>query len=231
MDGIIVVDKPQGWTSFDVCAKIRNLSRTKKVGHSGTLDPMATGVLVLFLGKATKTIKNYVGADKEYIGEMTLGVRTDTMDAEGKILNPKSEILNNIQISNDQIIKLFKKYIGKQKQKPPMFSAKKINGKRLYKLARKGIEVERPDKDVEIISLDLIDMEENKIRFKVRCSKGTYVRVLASDIGDDLGCGAHLSALRRTSAGEFKIDQASTIDQIITLSQKDKLDTILLGMG
>lgn len=229
MDGIIIVDKPQGWTSFDVCAKLRNLTKTQKVGHSGTLDPMATGALVLFLGRATKTIQKYVGADKEYVGEMTLGITTDSMDAEGKIVSKDSTLCCP---NRDQIEEIFKKYTGKQKQKPPMFSAKKINGKKLYELARKGIEVERPDKDIEIYSLDLLDIGGTGqcpvLSFKVSCSKGTYVRVLASAIGDDLGCGAHLSALRRTAAGEFKIEEAHTIDEIITLSQSNKLDTILL---
>lgn len=228
MDGIIVVDKPKGWTSFDVCAKLRNLTRTKKVGHSGTLDPMATGVLVLFLGKATKAIQNYVAADKEYEGEMTLGVRTDTMDAEGKVVMTNDKFQNSNKI---QIEEIFKRYMGKQKQKPPMFSAKKINGKKLYELARKGIEIDRPDKDIKIHNLDLLEIYDDKIRFKVKCSKGTYVRVLVNDIGDDLGCGAHLSALRRTAAGELKIEQAHTMDQIITLSADDKLATILLPYG
>ncbi len=228
MDGIIVVDKPTGWTSFDVCAKIRNLTKTQKVGHSGTLDPMATGVLVCFLGRATKTIQNHVGADKEYEGEMTLGVTTDTYDADGKVISKDSTLCCP---NKDQIQELFKRNLGKQKQKPPMYSAKKINGKPLYKLARQGITIERPDKDIEIHSFDLLGIMGDKIRFKLKCSKGTYVRVLAHEIGQELGCGAHLSALQRTAAGSFRIESAHTIDQIIALSQENKLATILLPYG
>jgi len=176
-----------------------------------------------------------VGADKEYEGEMTLGVVTDTMDAMGKpqTSNVQRPNKSQIPISKSQIEEIFQKYIGKQKQKPPMFSAKKIKGQRLYKLARKGIEIERPLKDIEIYSLELLDINVRTgfkpvLTFKVKCSKGTYIRVLAHDIGQELGCGAHLSALRRTAAGKFSIDQSNTMDQILSLSQDNKLDTILL---
>ncbi|MFC1495884.1 tRNA pseudouridine(55) synthase TruB [Candidatus Margulisiibacteriota bacterium] len=231
MDGIIIVDKPQGWTSFDVCAKIRNLTKTKKVGHSGTLDPMATGLLLVFLGKATKIIQYFVGDSKEYLGELTLGAVTDSMDATGTLTRLREgspPLPEGEGCPKDRVRDIFKNFIGKQKQKPPMYSAKKINGKKLYELARKGIEIERPDKDIEIYSLDLLGISDNKIRFKVKCTKGTYIRVLAHAIGYELGCGAYLSALRRTAAGEFRIEQSITIDQIISLSRADKLDTILL---
>lgn len=225
MDGIIIVNKPQGWTSFDVCAKIRNLSQTKKVGHSGTLDPMATGVLPVFLGSATKSIQYFMSGDKGYLAEMTLGVRTDTLDAEGKILMSNAEC----RMPNEGEIKeILKKYLGKQKQKPPMYSAKKINGQPLYKLARKGIEIERPDKDIEIYSLELVNIDGAKVTFNVKCSKGTYVRQLASDMGDDLGCGAHLSKLVRTFAQPFLLSQALTMETIITLAKVGKLATIIL---
>jgi tRNA pseudouridine55 synthase len=258
MDGILVVDKPQGWTSFDVCAKLRNLTQTKKVGHSGTLDPMATGVLPVFFGKATKLIQGFMADDKVYIGEMILGITTDTGDAEGKIRNTKSEFRNNIEITIAEIQNLFRKYMGEIEQTPPMFSAKKINGQPLYKLARKGIIVERQPRKVSIFELritnpsallgmlststplgavslsnrlskhdELRDVTETdtepRIQFYVHCSKGTYIRQLVVDIGDDLGTGAHLSALRRIKSGKFTIEEAISMDTAIQLAGEGKL--------
>jgi len=223
-DGIILVNKPSGWTSFDVCNKIRHLTGIKKVGHSGTLDPMATGVLPIFLGKATKFVQYFLEGDKGYSGEMTLGVRTDTGDATGEIRNPKSEIRNNTEISITQIQNIFKKYIGEIEQVPPMYSAIKIDGQRLYKLARQGIEIERKPRKITIYDLQILEPSDqgnlrlnvavSLIRFTVRCSKGTYVRQLVVDIGDDLGCGAHLSKLERTYSHPFTITQ--TLD-IVTI--------------
>ncbi|MFH1387652.1 MAG: tRNA pseudouridine(55) synthase TruB [bacterium] len=235
MDGIIIVNKPQGWTSFDVVAKIRNLTRVKKVGHSGTLDPMATGVLPVFLGKATKSINQYLNGDKGYDGEMAIGVRTDSGDADGQILNPKSEILNNteISISKSKIEEIFKKYVGEIEQVPPMFSAVKINGQRLYELARKGIEVERKARKITIYALrithyDSPDATHPRLTFSVLCSKGTYIRQLVMDIGDDLGCGAHLSKLVRTYAHPFHLSQAIDMETIVNLAKIGKLETIVL---
>jgi len=230
MEGIIIVNKPKDWTSFDVCHKIRCLTGIKKVGHSGTLDPMATGVLPVFLGKATKFIEQFLGADKAYLGEMTLGIRTDTGDAYGKTLNPKPETLNKSQI---QIEEIFKKYTGEIEQVPPMYSAIKVNGQRLYRLARQGIEVERKPRKIKIYELRLtsdvsLDATENRITFYVLCSKGTYVRQLVMDIGDDLGCGAHLSALERTLSHPFHISQAIDITTIENLAKIGKLDTVVL---
>ena len=194
MNGIIIINKPEGWTSFDVCNKIRHLAKIKKVGHSGTLDPMATGVLAVFLGTATKSVDKFLVGDKGYMAEMTLGVRTDTLDATGKVLmtNDPLDFARGQMTNEIQIREIFKKYSGRIKQKPPMFSAKKVNGQRLYKMARKGQEVEREDVDITIYKMELLGIENNKVRFEVLCSKGTYIRVLAADIGDDLGCGAHL---------------------------------------
>lgn len=224
MNGIIIVDKPQGWTSFDVCNKIRHLTKIKKVGHSGTLDPMATGVLAVFLGAATKSVDKFLTGDKGYVAEMTLGVRTDTLDATGKVMtNVKCQMTNEIQIRE-----IFKKYTGKIKQKPPMFSAKKVNGQRLYKLARKGEEVDRALVDITIYKLDLLDIQDNKIKFEVLCSKGTYIRVLAADMGDDLGCGAHLSSLQRIYSHPFHISQALDITTIENLSKIGQLNTVVL---
>ena len=233
MDGIIIVNKPAGWTSFDVVAKIRNLTGVKKVGHSGTLDPMATGVLPIFLGKATKSISTFIEGDKGYSGEMVLGAKTDTGDADGKVLSPKSEILNKskIQISKSKLEELFNKYKGEIEQVPPMYSAVKYKGERLYKLARKGIEVKREARKVTIYDLRITgyDSSTERVSFYVLCSKGTYIRQLAMDIGDDLGCGAYLSRLERTYSHPFHISQALNMETIITLAKVGKLSTVVIA--
>jgi tRNA pseudouridine55 synthase len=225
MEGIIIVNKPQGWTSFDVVAKIRGLSGVRKVGHSGTLDPMATGVLPVFLGKATKAVQHFMGGDKGYIAEMTLGIRTDTLDADGKVVQTADVDCQLLHVED-----VLKKFSGEIEQVPPMHSAIKVKGKRLYKLARKGITIKRDPRKVTIHKLAIIDFEagENpKVTFEVMCSKGTYVRQLVSDIGDDLGCGAHLSRLIRTHAHPFHITQAVNMETIITLAQNGKLHTVV----
>jgi tRNA pseudouridine55 synthase len=226
MNGIIIVNKPQGWTSFDVVAKIRNLSRAKKVGHSGTLDPMATGVLPVFLGKATKSILHFTGGDKGYIAEMTLGIRTDTLDADGKVTQASAV---DFQIA--EVEKNLKSHVGEIQQLPPMHSAVKVQGERLYKLARKGIVVKREPRTVNIYKTILLNYEEGehpKVTFEMMCSKGTYVRQLVSDIGDELGYGAHLSKLMRIHAYPFHITQAVNMDTIITLAKIGKLETVLI---
>jgi tRNA pseudouridine55 synthase len=231
MDGIIIVNKPKDWTSFDVVAKIRNLSRVKKVGHSGTLDPMATGVLPVFLGRATKDIQRFLDGDKGYVAEMTLGITTDSGDAYGKILNSKSETLNNFQIQISNLENIIKRFTGEIQQLPPMYSAIKINGQRLYKLARKGITVEREPRTITIHSLKMLKYEPGehpKVTIEVICSKGTYIRQLAVDIGAVLGCGAHLSQLERTYAHPFRISQALSMEAIISLAKIGKLDTIVI---
>jgi tRNA pseudouridine55 synthase len=228
MDGIIIVNKPQGWTSFDVVAKIRGLTRVKKVGHSGTLDPMATGVLPVFLGSATKSIQYFLNGDKGYEGDMTLGVTTDTGDAEGKILNTKSEILNKLELSRSKLEETFKKYLGEIEQVPPMYSAVKIKGERLYDLARKGIEVKREPRRVTIHKLQVTSCQLPVVSFSVLCSKGTYIRQLAVDIGNDLGCGAHLSRLVRTYAHPFRLSQAHDLATIVNLVKIGKLDTVVI---
>ena len=235
MDGIIIVNKPQGWTSFDVCAKIRNLSQTKKVGHSGTLDPNATGVLPVFLGKATKSIQHFMAGDKGYIAEMTLGITTDTLDSDGTIMTNSEcppRLRSGQGMTNDgHINNIIKKYIGEQLQTPPMYSAVKIAGKRLYKLARQGITVKREPRKVTIHSIKLLNFEAGehpKVTIEVMCSKGTYIRQLVADIGDDLGCGAHLSKLMRTYARPFHITQAVNMDTIITLAEVGRLESILV---
>ncbi|MDD5593122.1 MAG: tRNA pseudouridine(55) synthase TruB [Candidatus Margulisbacteria bacterium] len=236
MDGIIIVNKPKGWTSFDVVAKIRNLTRVKKVGHSGTLDPMATGVLPVFLGKATKSIQYFLNGDKGYNGEMVLGVRTDTGDAEGKIQTSNLQPQNKLQIpiSKSQIEAIFTKYTGEIEQVPPMYSAVKIKGKKLYELARQGIEVKRQPRKINIYELRLTQNETplataNRFMFSVLCSKGTYIRQLVMDIGDELGCGAHLCALERFYAHPFHVSQALDMETIVTLAKADILSTVILS--
>lgn len=238
MDGIIIVNKPQGWTSFDVCAKIRGLSKTKKVGHSGTLDPNATGVLPIFIGKATKSIQHFMAGDKGYIGEMTLGITTDTLDSDGTIMTNSSLDSardKQCQMANKSSIKeieeILKKYTGEILQTPPMYSAIKIAGKRLYKLARQGITVKREPRKITIHSIKLLNFEAGehpKVTIEVMCTKGTYIRQLVSDIGDDLGCGAHLSKLMRTYAKPFHITQAVNMDTIITLAKVGRLESVLI---
>ncbi|MBU1616202.1 MAG: tRNA pseudouridine(55) synthase TruB [Candidatus Margulisbacteria bacterium] len=246
-DGIIIVDKPAGWTSFDVVARIRNLSRVKKVGHSGTLDPIATGVLPVFLGSATKQIERFLNGDKGYLAEMMLGIKTDTGDADGKVV----ETVNGKRFTGQEIEKAFNKYRGKIKQIPPMYSAIKIKGKKLYELARKGIEVEREPREITIYQLTLlgpdgkrpaseliaglveewppaVEGDYQRVIFYVECSKGTYIRKLIEDVGDDLGCGAHMTRLVRTYAHPFHLSQALTMETIVTLAKNDKLATVVI---
>ncbi|MFH1347841.1 MAG: tRNA pseudouridine(55) synthase TruB [Candidatus Margulisiibacteriota bacterium] len=226
MEGIIIVNKPQDWTSFDVVAKIRNLSRVKKVGHSGTLDPMATGVLPVFLGKATKSVQLFTDGNKGYIAEMTLGICTDTLDATGKVTKTSP-----VQFQLSNVVSVLDKYKGEIEQVPPMHSAVKVKGKRLYKLARKGIVVKREPRRVTIHNIKLLNYEGGhnpKVTFEVACSKGTYIRQLVSDIGDDLGCGAHLSKLMRTYAHPFHITQTINMDTIVTLAKIGKLHTVVV---
>jgi len=240
MEGIIIVNKPKDWTSFDVCHKIRRLTGIKKVGHSGTLDPMATGVLPVFLGGATKFIEQFLGADKAYLGEMTLGIKTDTGDAYGKVRDSNREMGDSNfppPISNLHIQEIFKKYTGEIDQVPPMYSAIKVNGQRLYRLARKGLEVKREPRKINIYELRLTrdvspiaTATAQRFQFYVLCSKGTYVRQLVMDIGDDLGCGAHLSALERTLSHPFHISQAIDITTIENLAKIGKLDTVVLSV-
>jgi tRNA pseudouridine55 synthase len=206
---IINIYKPVGWTSFDVVKKIRGLTKEKKVGHAGTLDPFAEGVLIIGTGRDTKKLTNISSDYKSYIATLALGEETDTMDTEGKII-AKSEIP---KLSTDIINNVLNEFLGKQQQIPPMFSAKKIGGKKLYELARKNIEIDRKPKDIDIKEIDLVDYSENNIIFKVTCSKGTYIRVLGSDIAKMLGTVGHLSKLVRTSVGEYLVEDANQIEE------------------
>lgn len=208
--GILIVDKPMDWTSQDVTAKLRGVFGTRRIGHGGTLDPMATGVLPVFIGRATRAVEFFQEARKEYIATLRLGVTTDTQDITGNILTqgipcPSREALEAV----------LPRFLGKQSQIPPMYSAIKIGGKKLYELARAGREVERAPREIEIFELELLESEGQDYVIRVLCSKGTYIRTLCADIGASLGCGGVMAALRRTRAGDYGIDRAVPLDVLL----------------
>jgi tRNA pseudouridine55 synthase len=206
---VLLIDKPAGWTSFDVVNKIRRLSGGVKTGHAGTLDPMATGLLIVCTGRRRKQIDSYMGLDKEYEVEMELGVRTPSFDAETAVTERRS----TAGITETQVREILAGFAGPQTQVPPMWSAVKIDGTRLYKLARKGVEVDRPPRQVVIHQIAATEIQLPKVRFTVVCSKGTYVRAIVNDAGERLGCGACMTALRRTRIGPYGIGEAITIEQ------------------
>ena len=212
--GILIVDKPKGVTSHDVVAIVRRHFQIKKVGHAGTLDPNATGVLVLLLGKATKLSETFLNQDKEYEAVMKLGEKTDSGDCEGKVLK-----VREVNVDEDELRKVVNSFQGEIEQVPPMFSAKKIGGKRLYKLARKGLEIKREPRKIHIKEIEIGDVNLPMVHLRVVCSKGTYIRQLADDIGEALGCGANLAELRRTRSGEFDLTKSVKFD---ALSKMDK---------
>ena len=201
------INKPIGWTSFDVVKKIRNITKLKKVGHGGTLDPFADGVLIIGVGKGTKLLTDIVSEKKSYNATLFLGEETDSLDNEGEIVKRKSVP----KLNEDLVIKILNSFLGRYIQKPPMFSAKKVNGVRLYKLARKKIEVERDDQNCTIYDISLKGIENNIIEFAVTCSKGTYIRVLGSDIAKKIGTVGYLTKLTRTSIGKHSLSKSLTI--------------------
>ena len=208
--GILVVDKPAGWTSMDVCAKLRGIFHEKRVGHGGTLDPMATGVLPVFIGRATRAVEFAEKSDKEYIAGLKLGVITNTQDTSGEILEERP-----VSVTQEELENALESFRGDILQVPPMYSAVKIGGKKLYELARKGREVERPARQISIKALELLDETgEDLYTIRVRCSKGTYVRTLCHDIGRALGCGGCMASLRRTMAAGFTLEDAVTLEQV-----------------
>ncbi len=211
MDNILIIDKPSGMTSHDVVAAVRRKLKIKKVGHCGTLDPMATGVLVLVMNKATKLSATLSADDKEYLCLMKIGVTTDTQDATGKVIGSNSTEAIDKPTLEDAILS----FNGKQKQIPPMISAKHHNGKRLYALARKGIVVKRDPIDIEIKDIQIVNVKDDEAEFRVTCSKGTYIRTLCHDIGRKLGCGAHMKSLRRLRSGKFYIEDAISFEDIL----------------
>jgi len=206
---VILIDKEKGKSSFNVIYRIRKIVNVKKVGHAGTLDPAATGLLIVCVGKKTKEIYKYQDLNKIYSGTIELGKRTPSMDGETEFIEEKDFSF----VSYEMIEETRKKFLGEIKQIPPMYSALKQNGKRLYKLARKGVEVERKPREIEIYDFEITRIELPEIDFKIRCSKGTYIRVIANDFGEKLNCGGYLKLLRRETIGEFKVDDAITVDE------------------
>ena len=213
MDGILIVDKPQGCTSHDIVDFIRKKFGFKKVGHAGTLDPMATGVLVVLIGKYTKSSGSFLNADKEYDATLVLGATSDTGDAWGNI-TPSKPIPGLAAAGIGIIEEVFRRFLGPIEQIPPAYSAVKFKGKKLYELARLGISVKIEPRKIVIKKLDILKIDMPEVSFTVTCSKGTYIRQLSADIGSALGCGAYLSRLRRTRSGEFTVKEAATLEEL-----------------
>lgn len=208
--GILIVDKPAGWTSMDVCAKLRGIFHEKRIGHAGTLDPMATGVLPVFVGRATRAVEFAAGGEKEYVAGLCLGQVTDTQDVTGTVLERRA-----VTVTGREVEQVLSRFQGEILQVPPMYSAVKVGGKKLYELARKGRQVERSPRPVTIYSLAVERCAgERDYILRVRCSKGTYVRTLCHDIGQALGCGGCMGSLRRTMAAGYTLDQAVTMKQV-----------------
>ena len=223
-NGIIVIDKPTGWTSHDVVARLRRLLQERRIGHGGTLDPLATGVLPVFVGRATRAVEFVMDGTKEYIAGLRLGLTTDTQDCTGTILSITSKTCQRSQL--EAVLPIFR---GPILQIPPMYSAVKQNGKKLYELARKGKEVERPPRSVIIHALELMEQcSTTDYLLRVVCSKGTYVRTLCHDIGQALGCGGILYSLRRTRSACFSLQQAVTLDTIEQLVEEGRTAELLL---
>lgn len=221
-NGVLIVNKPEGITSHDVVGKIRKLYGTRKVGHTGTLDPLATGVLVILIGRAAKAAEYLVADRKTYKAKLTLGLTTDTEDITGKVLTENSDIPDG-----DAVVNACARFLGKIKQIPPMYSALKVDGKKLYDLAREGIEVERQARDIEIFKLECTPTDKaNEYELLVECSSGTYIRTLCADIGATLGCGGVMSALHRVVAGGFDIENSHTLKELEELEIDERLSLL-----
>ena len=210
MNGIVIIDKPQDWTSQDVVSKLRGALHTKRIGHGGTLDPMATGVLPVFVGRATRAVEFFEHAEKTYEAVLRLGITTDTEDITGDVLEKR-----NISVTKEDLLSVLEEFRGEIQQIPPMYSAIKINGQKLCDLARKGREVERKPRTVTIHKLDCTEFTGETARLTVTCSKGTYIRTLCKDIGERLGCGGCMESLRRTAAGAYTISQAIALKDLV----------------
>lgn len=215
ISGIILVDKPQDWTSHDVVAKLRGILKERRIGHSGTLDPMATGLLVVFIGRATRAVQFAESDSKRYIATMRTGYSTDTQDISGNVTAQSGKTA-----TKEELLSVFPHFTGEIMQLPPMYSAVKVKGKKLYELARRGETVEREPRKICISRLELIDRDGDDFVLDVSCSKGTYIRTLCNDIGSELGCLATLSALRRVEAGAFSVSDAHCIDEIALSPEK-----------
>lgn len=225
MTGIILLDKPKGITSFGAVARVRRFCGEKKCGHSGTLDPMATGVLTVLLGGTTRFCELLPSHDKSYTAAFRLGTVTDTLDITGKVLET-----NPVEATKEQVIEAIKSFEGEISQLPPMYSAVSVNGQRLYDLARQGIEVERQPRNVTVYSIDILSCDEaaGEYEISVACSSGTYIRTLIDDIGKKLGCGAVLTELRRTRANGFECSQAVTLEELENASEKGEIENLLI---
>lgn len=223
MNGIIIIDKPLGRTSHDMVYEMRKVTGIKKIGHTGTLDPMATGVLPVCIGSATKMADMLTLSDKSYIAELVLGRTTDTQDADGKVLTECE-----VNCSEEEIRCAVNSFVGEIEQVPPMYSAIKQNGKKLYELARQGIEVERKPRKVTINSIDILEISGERVKIDVSCSKGTYIRTLCEDIGKKLGVGAYMNTLRRTRTGQFTIEESHTLSEIKELKENGGIESIII---
>ena len=217
MNGIVIVDKPQEWTSQDVTARLRRVFGTRRIGHGGTLDPMATGVLPVFVGRGTRGVEFFEHAEKTYEATLLLGTTTDTEDTSGTVLEQKE-----VHISETEFLSILPQFRGKIMQVPPMYSALKINGQKLVDLARKGKTVERQPREIEIFLLECTEFSGNTAKIRVRCSKGTYIRTLCKDIGEALGCGGCMAALRRVQAGEYTIEEAVPLQVLLDTDEPEK---------
>ena len=215
MNGIIIIDKPQEWTSNDVVSRLRRVFNTRRIGHGGTLDPMATGVLPVFVGRATRGVEFFEHAEKVYETTIRFGLTTDTEDITGKVLTE-----TEVTLTEEDLQKVLPRFRGEILQVPPMYSAIKVNGQKLYDLARKGREVERQPRPITIHELQLLEFTGNEARLRVRCSKGTYIRTLCKDIGEALGCGGCMAALRRVEAGEYTLEGSIPLRQLLDISER-----------
>ena len=228
MNGIVIIDKPAGWTSQDVTARLRRVFGTRRIGHGGTLDPMATGVLPVVVGRAPRGVEFFEHAEKTYETELLLGVATDTEDTTGTVLTRRE-----VSVTQEQLDGTLERFRGEIMQIPPMYSALKVNGQKLCDLARKGRQVERQPRPVTIHELTLLSREGDTLRLRVRCSKGTYIRTLCADIGEALGCGGCMQALRRTQAGEYTIAEAVPLQQLLESPEPETylrdVDTMFRG--
>ena len=225
MNGIILIDKPQEWTSHDVVGKLRGILHERRIGHSGTLDPLATGLLVIFVGRATRAVEFAEADTKEYIAGLRLGMSTDTQDTTGRIFSSGGSVPGEFQLR-----KALEKFKGELEQIPPMYSAIKVGGKKLYELARKGESIERRSRHITVFDLDIAGRADDDYVLRVSCSKGTYVRTLCNDIGQALGCGGCMSSLRRTKAGVFSVEDAHTIAEVQEAVDRGEAESLIIPL-
>ncbi|MBR1457469.1 MAG: tRNA pseudouridine(55) synthase TruB [Oscillospiraceae bacterium] len=223
MTGILLIDKPEGWTSSDVVAKLRGILREKRIGHAGTLDPLATGLLVVLVGRATRAASFAEAQEKEYLARLRPGCVTDTQDITGTRIGGEERL-----VTEDELLAVLPAFCGEIEQVPPMYSAIKVKGQKLYEIARRGGEIERAPRRITVSELRLTGRDGDDFLLTLRCSKGTYVRTLCHDIGRRLGCGACMSALRRTRSGSFSLDGACTIEQVQRAAEQGTAERLLL---